>query len=562
MSLAKFHLIDRDGQLSLRDIPTLSLSLTNLLSHQSPTGKHKNRPRQPPLLKVAMTSLDKREDAQPWRSSVIMATDSAIASLQDLARDRRSKRSSATSSVSQYSREHAENVSPAVEGSPGAIPHSDQHPGNRYTPESPISALSVESSTSLEERGQISETSSPVVPSDGSKSEMENAGSLPPNRPKPPPPRRSRRRIHLRNPMPATRSQTPLAYKDLGQDYSRYPSPLPKIPVTRTSTPVLRTNDPNQATASDVARSSPPPNEPPLPPAINADYAIDLEKRDSWLLDDRIGAPATVNAGYRFPLYLDEVEVDDDLHMPRSDDDKRLRPKFRDFFAPNQLLSLIGLLFMLVGLGSVFILLPVLGASGAYHYSYPKDAGGSDDAPSEAQPWTKVNDVRYGLLKNVRTGLIDPDTPKPALTRTSFLGENLALVFSDEFSRPNRTFYPGDDPYWTAPDFWYGATQDLEWYDPDAVTTADGTLTLRMDEFVNHGLNYRSGMINSWNQACFKGGLLEVSVSLPGPGGASGLWVSLLQHRIFCPGRLLIFMSRMLSLKFSSDGHKLIDNRH
>ncbi len=73
-------------------------------------------------------------------------------------------------------------------------------------------------------------------------------------------------------------------------------------------------------------------------------------------------------------------------------------------------------------------------------------------------------------------------------------------------------------------DIWYGSTQDLEWYDPDAVTTSDGTLTLRLEKFVNHDLNYRSGMINSWNQICFKGGALEISVSLPGPGGASGLW--------------------------------------
>ena len=73
-------------------------------------------------------------------------------------------------------------------------------------------------------------------------------------------------------------------------------------------------------------------------------------------------------------------------------------------------------------------------------------------------------------------------------------------------------------------DIWYGSTQDLEWYDPDAVTTFDGTLTIRLDKFVNHDVNYRSGMINSWNQICFKGGALEISVSLPGPGGASGLW--------------------------------------
>ena len=40
----------------------------------------------------------------------------------------------------------------------------------------------------------------------------------------------------------------------------------------------------------------------------------------------------------------------------------------------------------------------------------------------------------------------------------------------------------------------------------------------------NHGLNYRSGMLQSWNQMCFKGGRLEASISLPGQGDTSGFW--------------------------------------
>ncbi len=49
-------------------------------------------------------------------------------------------------------------------------------------------------------------------------------------------------------------------------------------------------------------------------------------------------------------------------------------------------------------------------------------------------------------------------------------------------------------------------------------------LELRFDAFQNHYLNYRSGMLQSWNQLCFKGGLLEASVSLPGRGDISGFW--------------------------------------
>jgi beta-glucanase (GH16 family) len=65
------------------------------------------------------------------------------------------------------------------------------------------------------------------------------------------------------------------------------------------------------------------------------------------------------------------------------------------------------------------------------------------------------------------------------MSRKSIDGESMKLVFSDEFNEKNRTFYPGDDAYWTAPDLWYAGTQDLEWYDPDAVNTgmlAIGTL--------------------------------------------------------------------------------------
>lgn len=66
------------------------------------------------------------------------------------------------------------------------------------------------------------------------------------------------------------------------------------------------------------------------------------------------------------------------------------------------------------------------------------------------------------LLTNIRQGLIDPDTPKDAMFRTSYSGKRQKLVFSDEFNTDGRTFYDGDDPYFQAVDIWYGATQDLE----------------------------------------------------------------------------------------------------
>lgn len=52
-------------------------------------------------------------------------------------------------------------------------------------------------------------------------------------------------------------------------------------------------------------------------------------------------------------------------------------------------------------------------------------------------------------------GLIDQDTPTDVYTRTGFDGKEYQLVFSDEFEHDGRTFYEGDDPYWTALDSHY-----------------------------------------------------------------------------------------------------------
>lgn len=164
-------------------------------------------------------------------------------------------------------------------------------------------------------------------------------------------------------------------------------------------------------------------------------------------------------------------------------------------------------------------------------------------------------------------GLIDKDTPKDAYTLPSYVdGEDLVLVFSDEFNRDGRTFYPGDDPFWEAVDLhywgtvgseitrfdmpliqsyrkiWNGMTQckvDLSFHTKTIsshipyhvmvpATTKGGNLELRMDltpdRANNHNMLYKSGMvcgflpyvflqsdesqIQTWNKFCFTGGLL------------------------------------------------------
>ena len=69
-------------------------------------------------------------------------------------------------------------------------------------------------------------------------------------------------------------------------------------------------------------------------------------------------------------------------------------------------------------------------------------------------------DLRARLTphQGMRSDLIDPDTD-PALYRIKgTTGQDLVLVFSDEFNLDGRSFYPGDDPFWTAVDLWAHGT--------------------------------------------------------------------------------------------------------
>nr|XP_019049754.1 hypothetical protein I302_00173 [Kwoniella bestiolae CBS 10118]OCF28684.1 hypothetical protein I302_00173 [Kwoniella bestiolae CBS 10118] len=121
--------------------------------------------------------------------------------------------------------------------------------------------------------------------------------------------------------------------------------------------------------------------------------------------------------------------------------------------------------------------------------------------------------------------LIDKDTPSSAYTWKSLeTGEEWELIFSDEFNREGRKFYGGDDPYWQAVDLHYWQTNNLEWYDPRMVTTKNGALEITLDKVTTNGMNYTGGMISTWNQLCFTGGYVEVSVSLPGTSNVYGLW--------------------------------------
>lgn len=222
------------------------------------------------------------------------------------------------------------------------------------------------------------------------------------------------------------------------------------------------------------------------------------------------GYPAT-----SFPLLMDEKEEDDYLHNPDPEEEARLdRRRFVDDFKHMSKRSaggLIGILVVLLGAMAVFIILPALTFTGATHHTKPEVV-------------EFLTEYEYPQLSAIRTNLVDPNTPSTAMSRQAMDGSYWQLTFSDEFNEVGRTFYDGDDQFWTAPDFHYAATHDLEWYTPDAVTTSNGTLQFRMDAFKNHDLYYRSGMVQSWNKLCFSQGILEISANLPNYGRVLGLW--------------------------------------
>ncbi|KAF2830058.1 beta-glucan synthesis-associated [Ophiobolus disseminans] len=212
-------------------------------------------------------------------------------------------------------------------------------------------------------------------------------------------------------------------------------------------------------------------------------------------------------------LFPEDVEKDDYMHNPDPNDKDQ---RDCDIFTKRGFVNVGGLAFLAAGLLVLFVVFPVL--------TFVDKITEQPKGPCTNNPLCIAGKQSEPLLQNVRQGLIDPTTPKDVMTRTGYNGQKQKLVFSDEFNTDGRTFYDGDDAYFQAVDIWYGATQDLEWYDPDAAYTENGSLVLQFDKIPSHGLEFRSGMIQSWNKLCYKGGFLDASISLPGRGDVSGFW--------------------------------------
>ncbi|KAL1745973.1 glycoside hydrolase family 16 protein [Schizophyllum fasciatum] len=203
--------------------------------------------------------------------------------------------------------------------------------------------------------------------------------------------------------------------------------------------------------------------------------------------------------------YSSGPDTDDALHDPR-----KLDTTFTPFSARGWV-NAFALAALVAGLLMLFLGYPIYDAVGHPTVNYSGyNLGGINGSG-------QIPDL------NLRQ-LIDPDTPEDVFHRNGNDGKKYHLVFSDEFETEDRTFYPGDDPYWEAMDFHYWPTGDLEWYDPKAVTTKAGKLVFTMTQQWQHDLNFQSGMIQSWNKLCFTTGYIEVKVSLPGTHASPGYW--------------------------------------
>jgi beta-glucan synthesis-associated protein KRE6 len=58
---------------------------------------------------------------------------------------------------------------------------------------------------------------------------------------------------------------------------------------------------------------------------------------------------------------------------------------------------------------------------------------------------------------------------------------------------------------------------DQECYAPSQLTAKSGKLSIRLENVAEHGLQYCSGMLQSWIKFCLLSRYIEVSTTLPGP---------------------------------------------
>ncbi|KAI0735052.1 glycoside hydrolase family 16 protein [Earliella scabrosa] len=232
-----------------------------------------------------------------------------------------------------------------------------------------------------------------------------------------------------------------------------------------------------------------------MPPSLSDKYSLSPD-------------PASWGAN----LGIDHPENDDYLHNPDPRRDRN-SDKGGNIFTMRGLANLGCLFVLCAGILTLFAGFPLI----TYFTRTPLSTNGGFNIGG-------IN--ASGQLPSIGNyGLIDVETPADARTYTDFeSGKEWQLVFSDEFNEEGRSFYPGDDPYWEAVDLHYWQTNNMEWYDPSAITTRNGSLEITLSRREIHDLHFMGGMMSTWNKFCFTGGLILASVVLPGTNNVLGLW--------------------------------------
>ncbi|CAD6937927.1 unnamed protein product [Tilletia controversa] len=264
--------------------------------------------------------------------------------------------------------------------------------------------------------------------------------------------------------------------------------------------------------------------------ALGAVYGRLSPRTDLQPLSD--GTSVSINGtsyeiGGHYPdmsVFVDGPEDDDWLHEVNDSENPRAGYMCCD---SRGLLNVGFLLIVCISVITLFVGWPVL----YYANTLSNHAlwGPKATALPEGPTWINVIDNNGSSQRTTQSplrGLIDQDTPASAMNKTSSDGKRkMKLVFSDEFNEDGRTFFEGDDPYWTAVDLHYWQTGNYEWYTPLGATTKGGALRISLAKQPINNLDFKSAMLQSWNKLCIQGGYLEVSWAPKVGGYWSAVWM-------------------------------------
>jgi hypothetical protein len=159
--------------------------------------------------------------------------------------------------------------------------------------------------------------------------------------------------------------------------------------------------------------------------------------------------PQSLESTFSDPNLDDVEDLDDHLHTFTAADHKSLVPPF-------DITSWRG---WANGLTLAFLLSAVIMLFGGYPIItyYSRDTASIGSATSGYNLGGINSTGQYPSIAGL-PGLVDPLTPIEVRQRTGFDGKEWTLVFSDEFEKEGRTFFEGDDPFFTAVDLHYWPT--------------------------------------------------------------------------------------------------------